>query len=50
MAVGRRAKLTMIILARIFFLHKYDPNIFGFKKNHQKNLIGPYLAGRQPCV
>ena len=28
MAVGRRPKLTMPILARIIFLHKNDPNLF----------------------
>ena len=52
MADGRGPKLTMLILARINFLHKKWPKlILHFKfKMIKKNLIGPYLAGRQPCV
>ena len=51
MAVGQQPKLTMPILARINVLHKNDLNLLHFKfKMIKKNLIGPYLAGRQPCV
>ena len=51
MAVGRRPELTLPNLVYSNFLDKNDPTLFWILiSSDQKNLIGSYLAGRQPCV
>ena len=50
MAVGRRPKMTLPILARINFLHKNDPNLFCILNSKWSKKIDRPLFGRSAAM